>query len=196
MAKKFGDDTAERAGRLTLNPSVHISPMGTIVLPLMLVIFGFTAFGYANPVPIDSRNFKNYKKGLFFVSFAGPLSNIVLGIVSAAIYALVAINMEQAGGYQAITLQILTFSIFINFLLAFFNLLPIPPFDGSKMASIFMPEATARQYLALERFTPILFLIIIFLSFQIEGFSAFNFLYEFVNTISGAFTYFFLRLFS
>jgi len=194
MAKRFGDDTAERAGRLTLNPSVHISPWGTIFFPLMGVMAGWAVIGWAKPVPVDSRNFKNYKKGIFWVSFAGPLANIILGTLSAIFYAIVATKFSQTSDYYKVSLQILHYSVFINFLLGFFNLLPLPPLDGSKMVASFLPDATARQYLALERFTPMIFLIIIALS--VMGISTIGIILGPLTAIGEYLTYFFLQLFS
>ena len=83
IALKFGDPTAKLGGRLSLNPSVHYDLWGTVIMPLMFVILGWGIFGYAKPVPVDTRNFKNVKSGIFWVSFAGPLANILLAIVSS-----------------------------------------------------------------------------------------------------------------
>ena len=88
VAKRFGDDTAERAGRLTFNPVSHIDQMGTVVFPAICLMLGGAVFGWARPVPIVPRNFKNIKKGVFWVSFAGPLSNFILGVLSAFILVL------------------------------------------------------------------------------------------------------------
>ena len=114
MAKRFGDDTAERAGRLTLNPAVHVDMMGTIIFPLVGVILGGMAFGWAKPVPVNSRNFKNVKSGIFWVSFAGPLANLALGTISAFIFV---ISVKHIGSYalKDSIEAMLRFSISINF---------------------------------------------------------------------------------
>ena len=166
MAKKFGDNTAERSGRLTFNPAAHVDPMGTIIFPLIGVIFGWAVIGWAKPVPVDVRNFKDYRKGIFWVSFAGPLMNFILGIISSFLYAIVAAKLPSNFEYQGILLQMLSYSIFINFLLGVFNLIPLPPLDGSRMVASFLKGEALRKYEDLARFTPMIFLAIIGLSFM------------------------------
>lgn len=164
VAKKFGDDTAERAGRLTLNPAAHIDPMGTIIFPLIGVTMGWMMIGWAKPVPVDVRNFKDFRKGIFWVSFAGPLANFILGIFSSLGYAIFALYVSQTFGYYEIILQMLRYSVFINFLLGVFNLLPLPPLDGSKMVASFLKGEALRKYEEVARYTPMIFLVIIGLS--------------------------------
>lgn len=166
MAKRFGDNTAEKSGRLTLNPAAHIDPMGTIFFPLLGVIFGWAVIGWAKPVPVDVRNFKNYRKGIFWVSFAGPLINFIIGIFSCLFYAIVAIKVPQNFPYYSVILQMLSYSIFINFLLGVFNLIPLPPLDGSRMVASFLKGEALRKYEELARYTPMIFLVIIGLSFM------------------------------
>lgn len=166
IAKKFGDDTAEKSGRLTLNPAAHIDPMGTVIFPLIGVTMGWMVIGWAKPVPVDVRNFKNYKKGIFWVSFAGPLTNFILGTISSLMYAIIAIYVPQTFGYYEITLNMLRYSIFINFLLGVFNLIPLPPLDGSRMVSAFLKGEALRKYEEVARYTPMIFLVIIALSFM------------------------------
>ena len=163
MAKRFGDTTAERAGRLTFNPVSHVDPMGTVVFPAICLMLGGAVFGWARPVPIVPRNFKNVKKGIFWVSFAGPLSNFILGFISA--FLLVLIN--KFGGFEIIGEQfaaMLQFSIFINFILGGFNLIPIPPLDGSRMVSTFLKGEALRKYESFAQYTPFIFLGVIALS--------------------------------
>lgn len=166
VAKKFGDQTAERSGRLTLNPAAHIDPMGTVIFPLIGVVLGWMVIGWAKPVPVDVRNFKNFRKGIFWVSFAGPLANFILGILSSFMYAIVAIYVSQSFGYYEIMLNMLRYSIFINFLLGVFNLIPLPPLDGSRMVSSFLKGEMLRKYEDIARYTPMIFLVIISLSFM------------------------------
>lgn len=192
-AKKFGDNTAERAGRLTLNPASHIHPMGTIVFPLIGVVLGWAVIGWAKPVPVEPRNFKNYRKAMFWVSFAGPLANMVLGVVSALSYAVVATKVSQTFSYYPIILQMLSYSIFINFLLAFFNLIPLPPLDGSKMVASFLKGEALRKYEEIERFTPMIFLTIIGLSMM--GVSTLGAILGPMTGVGQSITYYFLRLF-
>jgi Zn-dependent protease len=146
MAEKFGDNTARSMGRVSLNPAVHYDPFGTVIFPLIGAFMGWAIIGWAKPVPVDARRFSNFRKGLFWVSFAGPLSNIILGVLSAFIYALVYSFVPSDFGFYAIILEMLKYSIFINFILAFFNLIPIPPLDGSKMVSAFLSYNAMRKY--------------------------------------------------
>lgn len=151
-ALKFGDDTAKRQGRLTLNPAVHFSLFGSIIFPLLAAALGGMMFGWANPVPINGRNIKNYRQGMFWISFAGPLANIVLGLISALLYA-VLLNYVSPSFYLYDSLApMLESSVYINFILAFFNLIPFPPLDGSRMVSSLLSYQNARKYEELQRF--------------------------------------------
>lgn len=163
MAKRFGDTTAERAGRLTFNPISHVDPMGTVVFPAICLMLGGAVFGWARPVPIVPRNFKDVKKGIFWVSFAGPLSNFILGFLSALFLVLLGKfgAIEGMGEQFAAMLQ---FSIFINFILGGFNLIPIPPLDGSRMVSTFLKGEALRKYESFAQYTPFIFLGVIALS--------------------------------
>ena len=165
MAKRFGDPTAERAGRLTLNPSAHIDPIGTILFPLIGVAIGGIAFGWAKPVPIDERNFSSRRAGLFWVSAAGALANFITGIVSAFFFVLSVKHFPEYGFKEPVE-GMLKFSLIINFVLMGFNLIPLPPLDGSKMVSAFLKGETLRKYEDLARFTPMIFIAAILLSFN------------------------------
>ncbi|MEX0798585.1 MAG: site-2 protease family protein [Bacteriovoracaceae bacterium] len=194
VAKKFGDPTAEREGRLTFNPAAHVDPMGTVIFPLIGVVLGWAVIGWAKPVPVDGRNFKNHRKAMFWVSFAGPGANIILGTVSALGYAIVATQVGQTFSYYAVTLQMLQYSIFINFLLAFFNLIPLPPLDGSKMVASFLKGEALRRYEEVARFTPMIFLGIIALSMM--GVSTLGTVLGPLTSIGQSVTVYFLRIFS
>lgn len=145
MAKRFGDNTAESQGRITLNPIAHIDPFGSILLPILGLISGGFLFGWAKPVPINPNNFSNYKKGMFWVSFAGPLSNLLIGLIFQIFIILIFISptniFQSVGlvGFDQFLIKILYQGIYINAILAFFNLIPFPPLDGSKMLSVFLP---------------------------------------------------------
>ena len=164
MANRFGDPTAKNEGRLTLNPAVHYDPWGTIFFPLMAAFTGFAIIGWAKPVPIETRNFKKLRPGLFWVSFAGPLSNLILGTLSALVLAIVATKVSSDWDYYSILIRMLRFSVFINFILAFFNLIPLPPLDGSKMVSSFLRGRTLLRYEELARYTPVFFIVVLGLS--------------------------------
>lgn len=166
MANKFGDATAKNQGRLTLNPAAHYDPFGTILFPLIAAATNFAMIGWARPVPVEVRNFKNLRSGIFWVSFAGPLSNLILGTLSALILAIIATKVSSEWGYYSIVLRMLRYSVFINFILAFFNLIPLPPLDGSKMVSSFLKGPALYKYEGLARFTPMIFIIVMLLSFM------------------------------
>lgn len=151
-ALKFGDDTAKRQGRLSLNPAVHFSLFGSIIFPLLAAALGGMMFGWANPVPINGRNIKNYRKGMFWISFAGPLANIILGIVSALLYAIIVTQVSSDFYLYSSLVPMLESSVYINFILAFFNLIPFPPLDGSRMVSSMLSYENARKYEDLQRF--------------------------------------------
>jgi Zn-dependent protease len=148
VAYRLGDPTAKRAGRLTLNPIVHIDPIGTVVLPiLMLVLSGGTYFfGWAKPVPIDPRNFRDKRTGILLSGIAGPTMNIVLalgaGLVSRAL---------APGEFTSIG-SLLRFFCYGNLILAFFNLIPIPPLDGSRVIQWFLPESARNAYNSIARY--------------------------------------------
>ena len=161
-ASKFGDHTARMMGRVTLNPVKHIDPVGTIIVPLALLIMstGFI-FGWAKPVPINFNALRSPKSGMIWVALAGPGANLIMAIgwLFVAILSFnnnIPIMLKMAGA-----------GIFINILLAVFNLLPIPPLDGSRVISALLPNPLAYKYNQLERFG---FVILIGLMF-IGGFS-------------------------
>jgi Zn-dependent protease len=159
VAKLYGDKTADQQGRLTLNPIKHIDLVGTLILPgLLLITFSGFIFGWAKPVPVDARNFKNPKKAMMMVALAGPLSNLLMAIG----WALLA-RLGVAIGIEYITMPLIytgIAGITINLVLALINLLPIPPLDGSRIISGLLPDYWAWQFNRLERFG---FLILILL---------------------------------
>lgn len=166
MAKKFGDDTAERMGRLTLNPLVHLDMIGTVLFPIMGLISGFSIIGWAKPVPIDTRNFpiKKIRKAIFWVSFAGPMANFIVATLSAFLFALFFVRID-IGEYKQAVLSLLEYSLFINILLGAFNLIPIPPLDGSKMLSSVLNYKLAYKYEKIAAYAPYLMMFIFFASF-------------------------------
>ena len=131
-AYRLGDNTAKWNGRLTLNPFAHLDIIGTI----LIFVFGF---GYAKPVPVNPRNFRNYKTGMLLTSLAGPLSNLVMGFLSLAILRLLSFFALPVTMYGVLYLLLDTF-VYINIVLAVFNLLPIPPLDGFRIVANFLPD--------------------------------------------------------
>lgn len=153
VANHFGDDTAKRAGRLTLNPLRHVDPFGTLLLPLMLSLSGVGAFGYAKPVPVNLRRLRDPRRHALFVSLAGPATNLVLVVVATMLLrGVFAGDIDRAFGVDDLPLAArLTFWFgFVNVLLAVFNLLPIPPLDGSALVERLLPAAWWPTWLRLR----------------------------------------------
>ena len=144
IAWKLGDSTAKAAGRLTLNPLAHIDPIGTIFLPLILLVSNSpVVFGWAKPVPVSFRNLDNPKKDMVWVGIAGPTANVLFAIFLSFI-------LKLSVGASPLFLAILTSGILINLVLAIFNMLPIPPLDGSRVTMGLLPIDLARRYAKLE----------------------------------------------
>jgi Zn-dependent protease len=135
MAYRQGDPTAKYAGRLTLNPLAHIDIWGTVLMPLLLLYFFRFFFGYAKPVPINPNNFRDQKRGLILVSFAGPGANFLIALVLGLVVRF----------YPSLSIaSFLAFIVFINIWLALFNLIPVPPLDGSKLLFGFLSGRSSR----------------------------------------------------
>lgn len=193
MANKFGDATAKNEGRLTLNPAAHYDPWGTVFFPLFAAVTGFAMIGWARPVPIEVRNFKNYRSGIFWVSFAGPLSNILMGITSAILLAIIYTQFSE-WSYGSIFVDMLRYSVYINFILAFFNLIPLPPLDGSKMVSSFLKGQALYKYEAFARYTPVIFIAVMALSFM--GIHTLGYLLAPAQNLANFFMFTFVGLFA
>lgn len=153
MANRLGDPTAKMLGRVSLNPIVHIDPFGTILVPALLVLFGFPAFGWAKPTPVDSRNFKQIVRDDILTAVAGPVSNFLTAFLSVVAVAIlfhgtmrgVPQNFRGAdiGGPLA---QLFFSAITINVVLAVFNLIPLPPLDGSHVIRHFLSYESLKLY--------------------------------------------------
>lgn len=176
-AYKLGDPTAKRAGRLSLNPLKHIDPFGTVVLPLLLMILGWPVFGYAKPVPYNPSYFKDPRKGDCITGLAGPLSNLVMADIAAiiawALYGAWPYLQEFALGYYFYSMFLPMFCL-INLYLMFFNLIPIPPLDGSSIIALFIPERKLSKWYSIQRYAfPIFMVVIVFLPY-VAGFNPFS----------------------
>jgi Zn-dependent protease len=160
VALKFGDHTAERAGRLTLNPLPHIDPFMTILLPLLLIFSGsHFIIGGAKPVPVNPLNFTNLRKGELFVSAAGIFSNFGLAIIGAVFF-----HILNNFYPQIILMYFATKLVQINLILGVFNLLPIPPLDGSKILMSQLSYQAANTYSRLEPFGFLILFLLLYLN--------------------------------
>ncbi len=154
MAKYWGDQTAERAGRLTLNPVPHIDVMGTIVFPLIVMLTGTNfLFGWAKPVPINPTRFRKYRPGLFWVAIAGPGMNVILAFFSAALLCIILKWLPQSNFFHEPLKGMTVVSISLNYALAFFNLIPLPPLDGSKIVESFLSYNATKKYEAIAQYS-------------------------------------------
>jgi Zn-dependent protease len=178
IALKLGDTTARDMGRLTLNPLPHIDPIGTILIPGLLILFkaGFV-FGYARPVPVNFMRLRNPKRGMAIVALAGPATNIIIALIAAVLLRILVIvdpaligqiitrgaSTTAAGALAVSAAYILFYTFFLSVILAIFNLIPIPPLDGGRIAVGLLPEGAARAYSRIEPFGMIIVVAILFL---------------------------------
>lgn len=160
VAERLGDPTARNAGRLTLNPLKHLDLYGSFILPFLLILSGSpVVLGWAKPVPFNPHNLKNPEKGAALIALAGPLSNLAVAIILALVYRLLTV-------FQLVNESALLFAeiaIYINIVLAIFNLIPIPPLDGSKLLYPVFPRIRPEVLGFLERYG--ILLVIVFLLF-------------------------------
>src|SRR5262245_45219560 len=176
IALRRGDNTAYMLGRVTLNPIKHIDPVGTILLPLLAAFTGFPLIGWAKPTPVNTRNFKNLVLDDILTTVAGPVSNLLLAI--GALICLFIIARAIPGGHEVVNVlkfghnvyssesvlmpisQLLYYAMFLNILLAVFNLIPIPPLDGSHVIRHFLPAPLLRAYDMIGMFGLLLLMLV------------------------------------
>jgi Zn-dependent protease len=164
VANAFGDPTARRMRRLSLNPVRHVDPVGTIVLPLVLAVSGAPVFGWAKPVPVVARRLRNPRVHMMLVALAGPGMNLLLALIGALAWAgLRWLSPPEGLGWDFIILNVANF-VLINVSLAIFNMLPMPPFDGGHVVEGLLPRSLAPRYARLGRYGfPLLFLLLVVL---------------------------------
>jgi len=179
MALKLGDETAKRAGRLTLNPAKHLDAVGSFLVPLLLIVSGSgIILGWAKPVPYNPMFLhKDYKYGPLKVALAGPASNIFIAVIFAII-------MRIGGGLLGgVVMSLLGFVVFLNILLAVFNLLPIPPLDGSKILTTFLPRSMAIRLERMGLWGMALILLFLFFFFPVISGVTFSLFRVFVGQV-------------
>jgi Zn-dependent protease len=161
VAHHFGDDTAWRAGRVTFNPLKHIDSFGTIILPAMLILLRSPfLFGYAKPVPVNFRRLDRPRRDMVWVALAGPGTNVLLAIISSLLFYAVVLAPPLAADWLGENLKN---SIVINVVLCVFNMLPLPPLDGGRVAVGLLPDALAFPLARLERYGMLILLLLLFL---------------------------------
>ena len=163
-AKYFGDLTAERLGRITLNPLKHIDPLGTILLPAITLMVGGVLFGWAKPVPVNFGNLRNPKKDMLWVAAAGPASNLVMAIMWGMLLGYVQRGL-QAGNFSTSAyffVEMAYVGITINIVLMVLNLLPMPPLDGGRIAVSLLPNNLAFQLSKIEKYGFIILIALMF----------------------------------
>ncbi|HMG46185.1 MAG TPA: site-2 protease family protein [Allosphingosinicella sp.] len=170
VANAFGDPTARRKGRLSLNPLRHVDPVGTVVLPLLLAVSGAPVFGWAKPVPVVAHRMRNPRFHMILVALAGPGMNLLLAVLAALALALLVWAAPANGiGWAFLYLNLANFLV-INIFLAVFNLLPIPPFDGGHVVEGLLPRPLAAHYAKLRRFGfPLLIFLLVLLPLIAPG---------------------------
>ncbi len=158
VAYMLGDSTAKDAGRLTINPIKHMDPVGTVVLPAMLLLMKSPViFGWAKPVPVNPRNFANPRRGMFLTSLAGPMANFFLAILFALLLKTGLFSQYSVGW------TLLAAGVLISTILGVFNLLPIPPLDGANIVATLLPPHMAFRFMRLERYGFIILIGLLYL---------------------------------
>jgi Zn-dependent protease len=164
-ANKLGDPTAKNLGRITMNPIAHIDPVMTLLFPALLILAGLPPFGAAKPVPVDTRNLANPRRDHAWIAAAGPISNVILALGAVVLLRLVMLEPVQAAvpaSLWMILFLLLQWTLVVNLLLATFNMIPLPPLDGSWILSAMLPGPVAAFYRQLQ---PYGFIILIALMY-------------------------------
>lgn len=176
-AYKLGDPTAKAAGRLSLNPLKHIDPFGTVILPLLLMVLRMPIFGYAKPVPYNPHYFKDPRKGDAITGLAGPCANLLMALVAAGIAWIMwpsATHIVGSAFGEYFYLMFLPMFCLINLYLMFFNLIPIPPLDGSSIVALLIPERLLPKWYSIQHYAFPIFMIVVIALPYVVGFSPFS----------------------
>ena len=173
VAYRCGDTTAKDQGRLTLNPLAHIDPIGTVLLPFVLSLASGYSFGWARPVPYNPYNLRNRRRDEFLVAVAGPISNLLqafLGTIALAlVHFVVYSHLTSSASVAYWSVFTLYIYIYLNCMLAFFNLIPLPPLDGSKIFTVFLEGEALQRYYELQRYSMAILFAVLFLLPRVLG---------------------------
>jgi Zn-dependent protease len=151
-ADRLGDPTARRLGRVSLNPLVHVDPLGTVVLPLIAAISRFPIIGWAKPVPVDARNFRDPRRDFVLVAAAGPISNLIQAVIAAVAFRMLYSSLSEDVSGVSLGMRLLFYGVDINVLLALFNLIPVPPLDGGNVLAGLLPPRAAVTFVQMRRY--------------------------------------------
>ncbi len=175
VALKQGDDTALVLGRLTLNPLPHIDLVGSILFPALCLLTNMPAFGWAKPVPVNPNRFHKYRFGVVIVSLAGPATNLIIAFFFLASFYFFGLKLNWMEQFPFL-IQFLSQGILLNLVLAFFNLIPIPPLDGSRILSVLLPPSVSGYYDAIEPYG--FFILMALIGFGVLGKTLFPIVYS------------------
>ncbi|MBT02276.1 site-2 protease family protein [bacterium] len=180
----LGDPTPVKQNRITLNPLKHLDLLGTLFPALMILSGSPFIFGWAKPVPVNPRYYKNFRQGFAIVAFAGPLVNFVLALISAGLFRLIEAQQEPVGSFLYMLGIFFIYSTVINMILGCFNLIPVPPMDGSRIIQLLFPRKIAWRWFALDKYGfAFVFLLIFFFRAPIDF--AVNIAYSIATSILG-----------
>jgi Zn-dependent protease len=161
-ADRLGDPTARRLGRVSLNPAVHVDPIGTILFPLVALATRLPLIGWAKPVPVNGRNLQHYRRDFMLIAAAGPASNLALAVLAALVSRTLSLGAGGPHDVPDLVAVCVERALTINVLLAVFNMIPVPPLDGGNVLAGLLPPGAARQY---DRLRPFGFLLLYALMF-------------------------------
>jgi Zn-dependent protease len=179
VSYRLGDPTAKMQGRLSLNPIKHVDPFGTVLLPLLLWFGGAPVFGYAKPVPINPAYYRDYRKGMLLTGLAGPATNLLLALSAGMVVRAISLGGGLVVGFASNgAISVLGWIMYgfyyfamLNLVLMFFNLIPIPPLDGSRVLPVFLSDAALLKYHQVERYGILIFFGALVILPRVLGFS-------------------------